>query len=189
MEYLDKIYEHLLEWDLRSLHHEHPKTASAVKCLDQYSSEEEYLRVMEPLNLLEMYASVRREFEDFQEQKKSKQLPGLRFTVLDVSNGDGGFTELTLAAPRTKLDELEIFASSLVVISVPESGVPRCLGKIDEIEWNVKTRRTEVTIRTRRDCFWKDTEWTCHALSNMSNCESSCIAVDRLAIFERTSRK
>ncbi|KAG5367305.1 putative ATP-dependent helicase C29A10.10c [Yarrowia sp. C11] len=185
MEYMDYVYEHLLEWDLRSLNHQHPISADAVNCLNRYSSSKGYLEIMEPLNLLELYASVRNEFDEFREQDKAKRFPGLTFTVLDSFNEDGVFTELLLISRRELLDALEIYWSTLVVITVPGSGEPKCLGKISGIKWNKKAKRNEVTIRVRRNDLRIDSEWTCYALSNMSTAERELLAllqVSKLAL-------
>ncbi|KAG5358874.1 putative ATP-dependent helicase C29A10.10c [Yarrowia sp. E02] len=186
MGYMDYVYEHLLEWDPRSLDHQHPISAGAVNCLNRYSSAEEYFRVMEPLNLLELYASVRNDFEEFQHQNTAKTAPGLEFTVIDSSN-EGVFTELLLTAPKELLQDLGIYWSTLVIITVPGSGEPKCLGKISGIKWNKKAKRNEATIRVRRQGLGVGSEWMCHALSNMSTAGRELLAlleVEKLALKE-----
>lgn len=176
---LDFLYEHLLMWDLRHLKHDHPRSGPAATALDKYKSSSGYVEIMEPLNLLECYASISRAFEEFRDQNKAKRFGGFPFKILDVEKGDENelFTEICMAASQQDIDDYELFNSTLVVITVPGSGETKCLGKIHSIKWNKETRNMNVWIRTRQTDLRVGSKWTCCCLTNMSTAERELTAV------------
>ncbi|KAB8284196.1 AAA domain-containing protein [Yarrowia lipolytica] len=182
---LDYLYEHLLEWDLSKLKHEHPRSARSEDALDKYKSSFEYVRIMEPLNLLECYASIRQVFAEFRDQEKARRFGGFRFKVQATKEGDDNelFTEICMGATQQELEEHELFSSTLVVITVPGSGKAKCLGKISEIVWNKKTREMDVWIRTRRADLREGSLWECCYLTNMATAERELLALLSIGDF------
>ncbi|KAG5358551.1 putative ATP-dependent helicase C29A10.10c [Yarrowia sp. B02] len=133
---------------------------------------------MEPLNLLECYASIRQVLEEFKEDKAS-QLRGFRFRILDVQEGEDAeqFTEICMGATQQEIEDYEFFKSTLMVITVPGSGELKCLGKIHDLGWNKQTRKLDVWIRTRRSDLRQGSQWKCCYLTNMSTSERELTAL------------
>lgn len=176
---LDYLYEHLLEWDLRNLKHVHPKSALAATALDKYKSDSEYVGLMEPLNLMECYASIRQVFEGFRDQNKATRFGGYPFKVQATQKGEDNeeFTEICISATQQEIDDKELFKSTLVVIAVPGSGEAKCLGKVHDIAWNKEDRNMDVWIRTRRQDLRVGFTWNCCFLTNMSTAERELAAI------------
>lgn len=175
---LEYVYKHLLDWDLNNLQHVHPKAANPTTVLDKYSSFVEYFRVMEPLNLLECYALIAQDIEEFQSCKKATKNPVL-FEVEDVRTFDE-FTDIMFTVPWTVLEDREVFTSSMVIVSVPRTDTLKCLGKILTVTAS-KGKKYEdnimdVWVRTKD--HWKaGSRWACTYLSNMVTFERELMAL------------
>lgn len=179
---MEYVYEHLLDWDLKSKH-VHPRAVNASNTLDKYTSSSHYVSILEPLNLLECYASVKQVFDEFQESKKASRFGGFEFSILEVDHNpeDSICVDIFFGATQQEIDDYELFKSTLVVLTVPGSGEAKCLGLINDIGWNKELKKFEIGIRTRRSDWRRGARWTCCILTMMVTAERELLALKGIA--------